>query len=147
MVGLHWGTGKVTCPRCDSENVWWLPNAKVFKCYEKHEKQKFSLKVGTIFEDSPIALEKWLPAMRMLVNCKNGISSYEIHRAVGVTQKTGWFMLQRGRLAKCRMNPTVANGAVVARKLRLMKLSSVARRATCTRPASCGAPEGKGGGS
>ena len=71
----------------------------MFKCYQKHERQKFSLKVGTIFEDSPIALDKWLPVMWLLVNAKNGISSWEIHRAIGVTQKTAWFMLQRCRLA------------------------------------------------
>jgi hypothetical protein len=78
--------------------VAYLPNAKVFKCYQKHERQKFSLKVGTIFEDSPIGLEKWLPVMWMVANCKNGVSSWEIHRAIGVTQKTAWFMLQRARL-------------------------------------------------
>ena len=66
---------------------------------QKHACQKFSLKVGTIFEDSPLGLEKWLPVMWMLANCKNGVSSWEIHRAVGVTQKTAWFMLQRARLA------------------------------------------------
>src|SRR6185437_4296799 len=99
MVELRWPDGKVRCPRCGSEDVAWLPNAKVFKCYQKHERQKFSLKVGTIFEDSPIGLDKWLLCMWMLVNCKNGVSSYEIHRAIGVTQKTGWFMLQRCRLA------------------------------------------------
>jgi transposase-like protein len=71
----------------------------LFKCYEKHPKQKFSLKVGTIFEDSAIGLEKWLPVMWLVVNCKNGVSSWEIHRAMGVTQKTAWFMLQRARLA------------------------------------------------
>jgi transposase-like protein len=65
----------------------------------KHEKQKFSLKVGTIFEDSPIGLEKWLPAMWLLCSAKNGISSYELHRALGVTQKTAWFMLHRIRMA------------------------------------------------
>ena len=99
MVTLRWPDGNARCPRCGSDNVEWLPNAKVFKCYEKHDRQKFSLKVGTIFEDSPIGLDKWLPVMWMLVNCKNGVSSWEIHRAVGVTQKTAWFMLQRGRLA------------------------------------------------
>jgi transposase-like protein len=99
MKNLRWSDGKVRCPRCGSENVSYLPNARVFKCYEKHERQKFSLKVGTIFEDSPIALQKWLPVMWMLVNAKNGISSWEIHRAIGVTQKTAWFMLQRCRLA------------------------------------------------
>ena len=65
----------------------------------EHPKQKFSLKVGTIFEDSPIGLDKWLPVMWLVVNSKNGISSWEIHRAMGVTQKTAWFMLQRARLA------------------------------------------------
>src|SRR5437588_1458720 len=99
MVELRWPTGEIVCPRCGSDNVQWLPNAKVFKCYEKHEKQKFSLKVGTIFEDSPIPLEKWLVAVWLVVNCKNGISSYEVHRALGVTQKTAWFMLHRIRLA------------------------------------------------
>jgi transposase-like protein len=99
MMNLRWPDGKVLCPRCGSDDVSYLPNARVFKCYQKHERQKFSLKVGTIFEDSPIGLEKWLPVMWMLVNSKNGISSWEIHRAIGVTQKTAWFMLQRARLA------------------------------------------------
>src|SRR4030081_2241461 len=99
MVELRWPDGKVLCPRCGSANVDYLPNARVFKCYEKHPRQKFSLKVGTISEDSPIALEKWLPAMWLLVNSKNGISSWEIHRALGVTQKTAWFMMHRVRLA------------------------------------------------
>jgi len=99
MVRLRWPDGKVLCPRCGSEDVAYLPNARVYKCYHRHPKQKFSLKVGTVFEDSPIGLEKWLPVMWLVVNSKNGISSWEIHRASGVTQKTAWFMLQRARLA------------------------------------------------
>src|SRR5579871_1079160 len=101
MVRLRWPDGKVKCPHCGSDDVDYLPNARVYKCFAKpaHAKSKFSLKVGTVFEDSAISLEKWLPVMWMVVNCKNGISSWEIHRAVGVTQKTAWFMLQRGRLA------------------------------------------------
>ena len=99
MVALRWPGGKVKCPRCGSDNVRWLPNARVFKCYQKHAQQKFSLKVGTIFEESPIALEKWLPVMWLIAAAKNGISSWEIHRAIGVTQKTAWFMLHRARLA------------------------------------------------
>lgn len=99
MMRLRWPDGNVRCPRCNSEEVAYLPNAKVFKCYGKHPKQKFSLKVGTVFEDSPIGLDKWLPVMWLVVNSKNGVSSWEIHRAIGVTQKTAWFMLQRARLA------------------------------------------------
>lgn len=99
MTKLRWPDGKVLCPHCGSDDVEYLPNARVFKCYQKHPLAKFSLKIGTIFEDSAIGLEKWLPVMWMLVNSKNGISSWEIHRAMGVTQKTAWFMLQRGRLA------------------------------------------------
>ena len=99
MIRLRWSDGVVRCPHCGGEDVAWLPNAGLYKCYAKHAKQKFSLKVGTIFEDSPIKLEKWLPVMWMLANSKNGVSSWEISRAIGVTQKTAWFMLQRGRLA------------------------------------------------
>jgi transposase-like protein len=99
MVALRWPDGKVQCPQCGSEHVAYLENARLWKCYTKHERSKFSLKTGTIFEDSPLGLDKWLPVMWMLVNCKNGVSSWEIHRAMGVTQKTAWFMLQRARLA------------------------------------------------
>jgi len=99
VIGMRWPDDKVRCPRCGSERVTWLEKAKLHFCPVKHEKQKFSLKVGTIFEDSPISLEKWLPAMWLLCNAKNGISSYELHRALGVTQKTAWFMLHRIRLA------------------------------------------------
>lgn len=99
MVSVRWADGKVRCPLCDSDKVTYLANARVYRCYGDHAKQKFSLKVGTVFEDSPIPLEKWLPAVWLLCNCKNGVSSYEIHRALGVTQKSAWFMLHRIRLA------------------------------------------------
>src|SRR5580698_8678151 len=99
VIAMRWPDDKVRCPRCGSEKVTWLEKAKIYFCPVKHEKQKFSLKVGTIFEDSPISLEKWLPAMWLLCNAKNGISSYELHRALGVTQKTAWFMLHRIRKA------------------------------------------------
>src|ERR1700683_200447 len=79
MMNLRWPGGEVKCPRCGSDNVDYLPNARVFKCYQKHACQKFSLKVGTIFEDSPIPLQKWLPVMWMLVYAKNSISSWEVH--------------------------------------------------------------------
>jgi transposase-like protein len=99
MIAVRWSDGKVRCPYCNSEKVTYLEKARVYRCYENHPKQKFSLKIGTVFEDSPIPLEKWLPATWLLVNCRNGISSYEIHRALGVTQKSAWFMLHRIRLA------------------------------------------------
>jgi transposase-like protein len=99
MVQLRWADGVVKCPRCESRKVTYLAKQRVWKCYAKHESPTFSLKTGTIFEDSPIALEKWLTAAWLIVTCKNGISSYEIHRGLGVTQKTAWFMLHRVRLA------------------------------------------------
>lgn len=99
MVQLRWPDGKVTCPTCGSEKVTYLAKARVWKCYSKHPKAKFSLKTGTIFEDSPINLDKWLTALWLVVNCKNGISSMEMHRDLGVTQKTAWFMNHRLRAA------------------------------------------------
>jgi transposase-like protein len=99
VKAIRWPDGVVRCPTCNSENVTYLENARVWKCYKGHPKAKFSLKVGTIFEDSPVPLQKWLPALWLIVNCKNGISSYELGRALKVTQKTAWFMLSRLRLA------------------------------------------------
>jgi transposase-like protein len=99
MVDLRWPDGVVVCPRCESDHVVYLAKARVWKCYGKHDSPKFSLKTGTVFEDSPLGLDKWLPAVWMIVNDKNGISSWELHRAIGVTQKTAWFMLHRIRLA------------------------------------------------
>jgi transposase-like protein len=99
VEAIRWPDGVVKCPTCGSDHVTYLESARVWKCYEKHPRAKFSLKVGTIFEDSAIGLEKWLPALWLVTNCKNGISSYELARALGVTQKTAWFMLSRLRLA------------------------------------------------
>jgi transposase-like protein len=99
MVAVRWPDGIVRCPKCGSDKVIYLQNAKVYKCAANHPKQKFSLKVDTVFEDSPISLEKWLPAVWMMISCKNGVSSYELHRALGVTQKSAWFMLHRIRTA------------------------------------------------
>jgi len=91
--------GVVFCPHCGSKDVRFLPTRRIWECKVKHAKRQFSVKVNTIFEDSPIRLDKWLTAVWMIANCKNGVSSYEIHRALGVTQKTAWFMLHRIRLA------------------------------------------------
>jgi len=98
LVAHRWADG-VTCPRCGSKNVLFQPKYNRWQCGGKHDLRQFTSKTGTIFEDSPLGLDKWLLAMWMVVNCKNGVSSYEIHRATGVTQKTAWFMDHRIRLA------------------------------------------------
>src|SRR6266513_2247327 len=104
-----------------------LPARKIWKCKAKHEKQQFSVKVGTVLEDSPIALGKWLSAFWLIANAKNGISSYELHRSIGVTRKTAWFMLHRIRLAMQdgRLRSSQA-------KSKQMKLSLAAEREICT---------------
>lgn len=96
-VNLRWPDGKVTCPRCKGPKHSFIKTRRIWFCYDC--KKQFTVKVGTVLEDSPISLDKWMTAFWMLVNCKNGVSSLEIHRALGVTQKTAWFMLQRLRLA------------------------------------------------
>jgi len=80
MVDLRWPDGAVKCPECGSDRVVYLATQRRWKCYGKHPKPQFSLKTGTIFEDSPLGLDKWLAAVWLIVNCKNGISSYEVHR-------------------------------------------------------------------
>jgi transposase-like protein len=98
MVSRRWPTG-VTCPTCGSDAVYYDASRKGWECKTRHPKRKFTLKTGTIFEDSPLGLDKWLPVVWMVANMKNGVSSWEIHRSIGVTQKTAWFMLHRVRLA------------------------------------------------
>jgi len=99
MVSLRWPDGVVKCPICGSDKVTFMASRRLWQCKTQHPKRQFSVKVGTIFEDSPIGLDKWLAVIWMLANDRNGISSYEVARAVGVTQKTAWFMLDRIRLA------------------------------------------------
>ncbi len=94
----RWPKG-VFCPACGSDKVKFNANRRVWQCSSHHAKRQFSVKVGTIMEDSAIGLDKWLTAMWMIANCKNGVSSYEIGRALEVTQKSAWFMLHRIRLA------------------------------------------------
>jgi len=98
VAATRWPDGPV-CPACGvvDKKHYYLKSRRVWKCRDC--KKQFSVKVGTIFEDSPIGLNKWLPAMWIIANAKNGVSSCEIHRAIGVTQKTAWFMLHRIRLA------------------------------------------------
>ena len=97
LSAMRWPDGVIGCPSCGNTSHYYLAARRVWKC--KSCSKQFSIKVGTIFEDSPIKLSKWLPAMWMICGAKNGISSYELHRALGVTQKTAWFMLHRIRLA------------------------------------------------
>jgi transposase-like protein len=98
LAAMRWPDG-VTCPTCGSKEVTYLENDRRWKCRTEHKRQKFSAKVGTVMEDSPIGLDKWLPTMWLIASCKNGISSYEVARGLKVTQKTAWFMLHRIRLA------------------------------------------------
>jgi transposase-like protein len=93
---MRWPTGGPQCPDCNTKNPYYIKTQKRWKCRDC--RRQFSVKVETIFEDSPIPLQKWLPALWMLINCKNGISSHEMARDLGVTQKTAWFMLHRLRL-------------------------------------------------
>jgi transposase-like protein len=96
VAALRWPKGPI-CPKCEGKDHYYLASQRRWKC--KACARQFSVKVGTTFEDSPLSLDKWLCALWMLVNCKNGVSSYEIHRALGITQKSAWFVLHRLRLA------------------------------------------------
>jgi transposase-like protein len=96
IANLRWPDGPV-CPKCGNKEHYYLASQKRWKCKECYK--QFSVKVGTIFEDSPISLDKWLTALWLLVNCKNGVSSYEVGRDLGITQKSAWFVLHRLRLA------------------------------------------------
>ncbi len=97
MEQIRWPDGKIICPKCESERIGRITTRKMLRC--KDCRKQFSHKVGTIFEDSPLGLDKWFVAVWCITNDKNGISSYELHRALGVTQKSAWFMLQRIRHA------------------------------------------------
>jgi len=98
VAAMRWPQG-VECPHCKGKRVSYLSTRRIWKCMGKACHKQFSVKTFSVFEDSPIPLDKWLTAVWLVVNCKNGVSSWEIHRAVGVTQKSAWFMLHRVRLA------------------------------------------------
>ena len=97
VASMRWIDGVAVCPRCQHNETSFLKTRKVWEC--KNCKKQFSVKVGTIFEGSNVGLDKWICAVWLIVNAKNGVSSYEIHRSIGVTQKTAWFMLHRIRYA------------------------------------------------
>jgi hypothetical protein len=98
IVKRRWPNG-VECPTCGRDDVRFISTRRMWECKSEHPKKQFSAKIGTIFEDSALPLDRWLIAIWMIANCKNGVSSYEIGRALGVTQKSAWFMLHRIRLA------------------------------------------------
>jgi transposase-like protein len=110
---IRWPNG-VECPTCGSKDVYYLATQRRWKCKNAHPKQQFSVKLGTIFEDSPIGLDKWLPAVWLVTNCKNGISSYELSRDLDVTQRTAWFMLHRVRHAMRLLSFEKLSGEVEA---------------------------------
>ena len=98
LLSRRWPSG-VRCPQCGSESVYFDSSRNGWECKTRHPKRKFTLKTGTIFEDSALGLDKWLPCVWIIANAKNGANSHQIARSLGVTQKTAWFMLQRIRLA------------------------------------------------
>src|SRR5580692_7173304 len=99
LVPRRWVNSVVTCPTCGTANVKFQPKHNRWQCSVHHDRRQFTLKTGTIMEDSPIGLDKWLVAIWLLSSNRNGISSWELHRALGITQKTAWFLLARVRLA------------------------------------------------
>src|SRR5580658_9437794 len=98
FANMRWPNGPI-CPRCGSTDVKYSPKYRRFECSHRHDRRQFTVKTGTVMEDSPMGLDKWAVAFWLEVNAKNSISSYEIHRALGITQKSAWFMLHRIRLA------------------------------------------------
>ena len=138
MVSLRWPDGVVKCPRCQSEKVFWIEKERVWKCYGKHDHAKFSMKVGTVMEDSPISIDKWLTALWLIVNCKNGISSCEVARDLSITQKSAWFLDHRIRMSLHSGSIEKASGHVeadetfIGGKARNMHIAERKRRITGT---------------
>lgn len=134
MIAMRWADGIVRCPTCDSEKVTYLAKQNRWKCYSKHPKSQFSLKVGTIFEDSPLGLDTWLTAIWLIANAKNGISSRELSRHLGITQKSAWHVLHRIRLAMQNGSINKLSGRVeidetwIGGKARNMHKSILAKR-------------------
>ncbi len=135
----RWPNGKVVCPTCGCETVKFSEKRRTWTCAKHHAKREFSIKIGTVMEDSPIPLDKWMVASWLVTNCKNGISSYEIARDVKVTQKSAWFMLHRIRLAMqddffgSKLNGEVeVDETFIGGKARNMHVSERKRRITGT---------------
>ncbi|MDQ2841135.1 MAG: IS1595 family transposase [Acidobacteriota bacterium] len=141
MVAHRWPKG-IVCPTCGRNDVTWLTTQKKWQCKSAHIKRQFSAKIGTIFEDSPLGLDKWLPAVWIITSAKNGVSSCELSRTLGITQKSAWFMLHRircamhsGSLMKLGGNgggEVEADETFIGGKARNMHLSVRQRRITGT---------------
>jgi len=139
LVAIRWPDG-VACPTCGSKDASFLKTRHLWKCKNDHAKRQFSVKVGSIFEDSPIAFDKWLVAMWLIDNCKNGVSSYELSRDLKVTQRTAWFMLHRLRLAMQRgsfekmggSGPVEADESMIGGLARFMHADKKAEKITGT---------------
>lgn len=133
---LRWPNGVVTCPRCSSEKHSFIKTRRIWFC--SGCKKQFTLKVGTIFEDSPLGLNKWMCAFWIICNCKNGVSSAEMARTLGITQKSAWFMLHRIRVTMHDNSTAMLSGEVeadetfIGGKARNMHLSKRVRRITGT---------------
>lgn len=134
MASVRWPDG-ITCPHCDQNDqnrFAFLAKRRIWQC--KACRKQFSVKTGSVMEDSPIGLDKWLPAIWMIVNAKNGVSSYEIHRALGITQKSAWFLLHRIRLAMQSKTWNKLSGHVevdetfIGGKARFMHKSVIAKK-------------------
>src|SRR6202167_109670 len=136
IISLRWPDGTVKCPRCGSEKIFWIGKERVWKCYGKHDHAKFSLKTGTVMEDSPIGLDKWLTALWLIVNCKNGISSCEVARDLGITQKSAWLLDHRIRMSLHSVSIEKLSGHVeadetfIGGKARNMHIAERKRRIT-----------------
>jgi len=138
VTARRWPNG-VACPTCGRTDARFLENQKKWQCKSVHKRRQFTVKSGTIFEDSALGLDKWLIAVWMIVNCKNGVSSYEVHRSIGVTQKTAWFMIHRIRLAmqigsfeKKMCGEVEADETFIGGKARNMHVNVKQRRITGT---------------
>jgi transposase-like protein len=114
LTVMRWPDGVVTCPYCAGNACTFMPKNSRWQCNAKGCRKQFSIKVGTYMEDSALGLDKWLMAMWLIANCKNGISSCEIAKAVAITQKSAWFMLHRIRLSYGDAMPTNLSGTVEA---------------------------------
>lgn len=137
VVARRWPTG-VTCPTCGGSKVVFSEKHNRWQCASHHAKRQFTVKTGTIFEESPLGLDKWLLAMWLVVNCKNGVSSYEISRALGITQKTAWFLDHRIRMSVHGVSFEKLSGEIevdetfIGGKARNMHVEKRARRITGT---------------